>query len=290
MYARRSIFVLGILAFFVSATVMAGSAKGTFKANGKKFNLKYAYATTKKNPFDKKKTDVFVIVTDKDIPQSTIFDEFAYMNLAEQGISGFTAQIDADKSVNSGTLFSPALKVHQFSSVGKQKVALTAMTKDRIAGTVSMPPDDFFEDKYEFTATFDLPIQAKAAADKTAGKAAEKTAAPKGTPLPADGGEPGKAWQAYRKAIQSGDIAAIRKTVAKEMVKDTEDPDFKKMLGVIQAMQPKKVKIKSGSVDGDNATLLVDSLDEKNTTGTISLRRESGQWKLVKEAWKTSAD
>lgn len=289
MYSRRALFVLGLLALFIAATVMAGSAKGTFKANGKTFNLKYAYAATKKNPFDKKKTDVFVIVTDKDIPQSTIFDEFAYMNLAEQGTSGFTVQIDASKSVNSGTLFSPALKVHQFSSVGKQKVELTAMTKDRIAGTVSMPPDDFFEDKYQFTATFDLPIQTKAG-EKAAGAKGTAAAALKGTPLPADGGEPGKAWQAYRKAIASGDIPAIRKTVAKEMVKDTEDPDFKKMLGMIQAMQPKKVKIKSGAVDGENATLLVDSLDEKNTTGTITLRRESGQWKLVKESWKTTAD
>ena len=50
MYARRAIFVLGMLTFFVAATVMAGSAKGTFKANGKSFNLKYAYAAAKKNP------------------------------------------------------------------------------------------------------------------------------------------------------------------------------------------------------------------------------------------------
>jgi hypothetical protein len=78
--------------------------------------------------------------------------------------------------------------------------------------------------------------------------------------------------------------------VVKDMAKQTEDPDFKKMLGVIQAMQPKKVKIKSGSVDGDTATLLVDSLDEKNTSGTVTLQREGGQWKLAKEDWKTKSD
>lgn len=282
MASRRMLFVLCVLALLISLPAVADSAKGSFTANGKKVNLKYAYATSIKNPFDKKKTDTLVVVTDKDIPPGALFDEFALMSLVDKGITGFTVEIDADKRVNSGTLFSPAFKkMHQFSSVGKQEINLTAMTKDRIAGTVSMPADDFFDEKYQFTATFDVPVQTKAA---------QKPVALKGTPLPADGGEPGKAWQAYRKAIQSGDMAAIRKSVTKDMAKQTEDPDFKKMLGVIQAMSPKKVKIKSGSVDGDTATLLVDNLDEKNATGTITLVRESGQWKLQKEDWKTRSE
>jgi hypothetical protein len=282
MSVRRTLFVFVLLALFVSLPLAAGSAKGSFTANGKKVTLSYAYATTIKNPFDKKKTDVLVVVTDKDIPSGAQFDEFAMMSLVDKGITGFTVEIDADKRVNSGTLFSPAFKkMHQFSSVGKQELNLTAFTKDHIAGTITMPASDFFDEKYEFKATVDLPVQAKPA---------EKPVTLKGTPLPADGGEPGKAWMAYRKAISAGDIGAIRKSVVKDMAKQTEDPDFKKMLGVIQAMQPKKVKIKSGSVDGDTATLLVDSLDEKNTSGTVTLQREGGQWKLAKEDWKTKSD
>ncbi len=282
MVSRRMAPALGALALLVTAAAYAGPAKGTFTVNGKTMNLKYAYATTKANPFDKKKTDVFVIVTDKDLPEGALFDEFAQMDLSDKGISGFTVEIDADKSVNSGTLFSPAFKkMHQFSSVGKQKVDLKTMTKSSVAGTISMPADDFFDEKYQFTATFDVPVQTKPA---------EKPVVLKGTPLPADGGEPAKAWESYRKAMRSGDLAAIRKTVAKELVKSTEDPDFKKMLPLIQSMQPKKVKVNGGSVDGDNATLLVDSLDEKDTKGTVTMHREGGQWKLVKESWKTSAD
>ncbi len=281
MSTRRTPFVLVLVLFLVSLPITASPVKGTFTANGKTVKLNYAYATTRKNPFDKKKTDVFVLVTDKEAP-GAVFDEFAIMSLADKGISGFTVEIDPEKSVNSGQLFSPAFKkMHSFSSVGKQKVDLTAMTKDRIAGTISMPSGDFFDETYQYTATVDIPIQAKPA---------EKAVVLKGTPLPADGGEPAKAWQAYRKAIQSGNIAAIRKSVTKEMAKQTEDPEFKKMLGVIQAMQPKKVKIKSGSVDGDTATLLVDNLDEKSSSGTVTLVRESGQWKLMKEEWKSRAE
>ena len=282
MSTRRTLFVLVLIALFVSVPAIAASAKGTMTVNGKTMKLNYGYATTKKNPFDKKKTDVVVLVTDKEIPAGAQFDEFAVMSLVDQGITGFTVEIDPDKSVNSGLLFSPAFKkMHSFSSVGKQKVELTAMTKDHIAGTISMPADDFFDEKYQFSATVDLPVEAKPG---------EKKVELKGTPLPADGGEPLKAWQAYRQAIQKGDIAAIRKSVTKEMAKQTEDPDFKKMLGMIQEMQPKKVKFKSGSVDGNTATLLVDNLDEKNSAGTITMTKEDGAWKLQKESWKTTAD
>src|SRR6185369_3295166 len=97
-----------------------------------------------KNAFDKKKTDVFLIVTDKELPAGALFDEFAQMSLTDQGISGITIEIDGEKQINSGTLFSPAFKkMHQFSSVGKQKLDLTTWTKDHVAGTVSMPADDF---------------------------------------------------------------------------------------------------------------------------------------------------
>ena len=174
MVSRRMVLVLGVLASFAAATLSAGTAKGSFTANGKKVNLNYAYATTKKNPFDKKKTDVFVIVTDKDIPPGAQFDEFALMDLTDKGISGFTVEIDSEKSLNGGTLFSPAFKkMHQFSSVGKQKLDITTFTKDHIAGTVSMPADDFFDEKYQYTATFDLPIETKPA---------EKPVVLKGTP------------------------------------------------------------------------------------------------------------
>ena len=284
MALRRMALGLGALSLFVCAAAIGSPVKGFFTANGKRVDLKYAYATTKKNPFDKKKTDTMLLVTDKEIPPAAIFDEFAQMNFPDQGISGFTIEVDADKTLNSGTLFSPSFKkMHQFSSIGKQKLNLTTMTKDRMAGTVSLPADDFFGEKYEYSATFDVPIQVKPA-EKTM---AQKVAELKGTPLPADGGDVAKAYNAYRKAISAGDMAGIRKSITGEMVKRTEDPDFKKMLPVIQAMQAKKIKINGGTVDGDTATLLVTSLDEANTTGTVTMHRESGQWKLVNEDWKS---
>ncbi|HEY3056248.1 MAG TPA: hypothetical protein VGK31_09995 [Thermoanaerobaculia bacterium] len=282
MFTRRIALVFGAVLLFGASAAFAAMAKGTLTVNGKTFNLKNAYATNRKNPFDKKKTDVVVILTDKELKPGAQFDEFALMSLPDEGISGISFEVDADKRINSGTLFSPSFKkMKQFSSTGNQKLDLTASTKDRIAGTISIKPDTFFEESFQYSATFDAPILAKPP---------EKPVVLKGTPLPADGGEPAKAWQAHRKAIASGDIAAIRKTIAAEHVKDLDDPDFKKMLPLMKEMQPKKVKITGGSIDGDTATLLVKNLDEKNSTGTVTMRREGGQWKLAKEAWKTTSE
>ena len=56
-------------------------------------------------------------------------------------------------------------------------------------------------------------------------------------------------------------------------------------------MQPKNVKITAGSVDGDTATLLAVAKDEHETsTGTITLVREAGMWKVSKEDWNSKSD
>ena len=281
MHSRR-IIVLGALMFFVVSAAFAGTAKGTFTVNGKTFNLKNAYASRKKNPFDKTKTDVMIILTDKELPAGGQFDDFVFMSAADAGISGVAVGVQSDKTVNTGELFSPAFKkMKSFSSTGRQKLDLTTWTTDRAAGSVSIPASNFFEENYQYSVTFDAPILTKPP---------EKPVVLKGTALPADGGEPAKAWQVYRKAMTAGDLAAIRKLITAEHVKDTEDPDFKKMLPMMKEMMPKHVRITRGTVDGDTATLLVDDLDDKTSHGTVTMKREGGQWKLAQESWKAHSD
>ena len=163
MVSRRISLVLGALVLFAVSSAF-GAVKGTLTANGKTFKMNYAYATTKKLSSDKNKTDVFVIFTDQDLPAGALFDDFVLMTLDEKSVSGFTITIDPDKRIISDTLFSPAFKkMKQFSTVGKQKLDLTTWTKDRVAGTVSLPADDFFDETFQYNATFDVPVQAKPA-------------------------------------------------------------------------------------------------------------------------------
>lgn len=272
--ARGMVLVSSLLALPLLA---AGTVDGTFTANGKKVKLTHAYAAPKENPFDKKKTDIVVLITDREMPPEAVHDDFALMR-AQEGVNGLTIQITADKSIISGQVFSPNFKkMTQFSGVGMQKLEVTAMTANRIAGKVSVPKDDFFDNIYEYSVTFDVPVTAK-----------PKPAALKGTPLAAGGGEPGAAYEKYRKAMKSGDLAALRKALAAEMVKQMDAPDFKEMFPMIQAMQPKTVKIVSGAIDGDTATLKAEAKDSANelSYGTVTMVKEGGAWKMKKESWR----
>jgi hypothetical protein len=263
----------------------AAFGDGTLTVNGKTVKLDHAYATTKKNPFDKKKTDVLVLFTDRELPAGAMKDDFTLMEARDKThFNGVSADIDDEKQVIGCQIYSSSLKkIDQFSSVGTQKLDITAQTPARIAGKLYMPKEeDFFGDKYIYSITFDVPIGANVAPPPPA--------APVGKALPPDGGEPRKAYDAYRKVLASGDMAALRKAVSADRVSSMDDPDFKKMFPMIQAMEPKNVKFVNGTIDGDKATLNVSAKGGKEqSTGTISMVREGGKWKVSKEEWQSKS-
>jgi hypothetical protein len=282
----RSSLALVLLAFSLPALAADGKVDGSLTANGKTFALKHAYAQTRKDPFDKKKIVLQLTFTDKELSPAAASDDMELMQAQDkQQLSGFTATIDADKQVISGTVFSPAFKkMKQFSATGMQKLNLTARTDTHVAGSIGLAkPDTFFDETYQYNATFDLAI----------GKPAAPAPPPalKGTPLPAGGGEPGKAYLAYLKVMAGGDMKAFLGSVAAARAKEaSSDPDFKKLFPMLQAMQPKGVKVTSGAVNGNSATLLVTGKDDNQVSnGTITMVKEGGAWKVEREEWKTSS-
>jgi hypothetical protein len=115
--------------------------------------------------------------------------------------------------------------------------------------------------------------------------------AEKATTLPADGGEPGKAYMAYSKAFASGDMAALKKMVSADRAKQMDDPQFKEMFTMMQALQPKDIKILGGTMTAKEATLKAEGKAEgaeQKQTGEIHMILEDKMWKLEKESWKGS--
>ncbi|MBV8518583.1 MAG: hypothetical protein JO197_14390 [Acidobacteria bacterium] len=277
MFSPRLVFplLLGIAA----SALAADHASGTYTVNGKTVTLDHVYAVPRENPFDKTKTDTLVILTDRALTADALRDDFGLMEI--KGLNAVAVQITGDKEIVSGMLYSGAFsKMSNISATGMHKLTTTVFTPSHIAGSLSADPSDFFDEHYAYKADFDVTVAAPAAL---------VVPPPKGTPLAAGGGEPGKAYDAYRKVLASGDLAALRKAVSAERAKAMDDPDFLKMLPMIQAMEPKNVKITSGAVDGDHATLLVTARDEHETsTGTVTMVREHGVWRVADESWKGS--
>jgi hypothetical protein len=276
---------LVLLVCAAALPLLADGTAGTLTINGKTVQLKYGYAVQKEDPFDKKKKATQLLVTDQAIPAEAVSDEFKLMEVRDaQKLNGIMILVTEGKRVVSGAVYSPLLKKMSFvSGVGMQKLDLSAYTPARMAGRVWLEkPDDFFDNIYQYDVTFDVPVGAQKS---------DQPEQPKGTPLPAGGGEPGKAYDAYRKALIGGNLPVLRKSVVAEMAKQMDSPEFKEQFKLIQAIQPKNVKVTGGAIDGDTATLLATAKDEHETSnGTITMVREGGAWKVKKESWRSKSE
>lgn len=115
-------------------------------------------------------------------------------------------------------------------------------------------------------------------------------AAGKETPLPAGGGDPGKAYMDYCKAFGSGDMAALKKLVSADRAKQMDSEDFKKMFPMMKEMQAKDIKVTGGTMTGNEATLNAEGKDSMGggmAKGTISMVLEDKQWKVKLDSWKS---
>ena len=281
----RFALLVSLFAALPALATGPGTATGTLTVNGKAAKLTHAYAARRADPFDKSKQATYIVLADQEVPPAAVFDMAEMMMYDDKHhLNDITLLVTDDKQVVSVGIDSPNLTMGHFSGVGRQKLDLTAMDAKHVAGRIYLEkPDDFFKNTYQYDVAFDAPFLA---APKAAGPEALK-----GTPLPAGGGDPGKAYMAYTKVIAAGDLKALRKALAAERGKDLDDPDFKKMFPLIQAMQAKNIKVTGGAVDGNNATLLATGKQgDATANGTITMVREGGTWKVAKESWKSKSD
>ncbi len=115
-------------------------------------------------------------------------------------------------------------------------------------------------------------------------KAPASAAGANGATLPADGGEPGKDYMTYVKAVHNRDGATIRKMA--EVPPGTSDKDLKGQMEMVAAMTPTNQKIVSGTMNKDRAALRVTGmLEGKKQYGKIEMQKRGGVWKITKEEW-----
>ncbi|HEX9407115.1 MAG TPA: hypothetical protein VF975_07345 [Thermoanaerobaculia bacterium] len=260
-----------------------GSANGTMTVGGKKTTLKYAVARNTPNHLEEGKTDIAVLLSNIPVTVEQFASIGDMMELADSGrLTGVEVEITPDKKIISGTLYSPGfhLQGNSFSAVGMHEFKPTTLKKTALAGKLSTSHNSKFNEvPFSYSATFNASVKAPKAA------AAPKL---KGTPLPAGGGEIGKTYLAFSKSVVAGDMAAVRNGVSAERAAQMNSPDFKEMFPLMQAMEPKDIKVTGGAVDGDTATLIATGTsDGDKASGTISMVREGGKWKVAKESWSS---
>ena len=102
-----------------------------------------------------------------------------------------------------------------------------------------------------------------------------------GSPLPDGGGEPGNVWRAYDQALTRGDLAALKKVMTSAEaaeLRTAQDLETRKQF------RPTGIRLVGGLTDGSKATLQLTGTPVfrgGSKTGSITLVRENGRWKVA---------
>ncbi len=178
-------------------------------------------------------------------------------------------QADGERADGSWRSFEPG---DAFSFGGQGKLTFTRNDDQRLEGRYyTEKPDPFFDKTYEF----DLPF----AVDLLAGSLS-------GTPLPKGGGEPGKVYQAYMKAVAKKDPVALQKVVTKAKAEEIAEQVQGEIWAVIfdsaRSLEFETATIPGGLIRGDRAALDIEgkSYDGDKFRGRVFLIKENGAWKV----------
>lgn len=151
-----------LLVILGSLAIASAQPTGQMKVDGKivKFTNVYAYAT--EGFFDKTKSDTVVFLSDRPLTDAQMHDEFGVRRLATDGKLNFVrATMNPSGQMISFLVGSPAFKAIP-SGGGTEQIFEGTVDAKTIAGKVHTKGEQqFFGTKYEYEASFKLPVQAR---------------------------------------------------------------------------------------------------------------------------------
>ncbi|NUO75702.1 MAG: hypothetical protein HOQ32_06780 [Lysobacter sp.] len=255
------------LALLAAGAAQAQSGSGYFRYGDARLALKHAIAVAEdpSDPADEHRTLVFLSAQPLDAaPVAAAFD--ALDAVREQAPAGGYVRvcIAADGS-ECGLFYSP----EGFNSGGYGELALQRDEPAHVAGRWQLAQGEFLGTPYDFDLRFDTAI----------------TPAP-GDALPAGGGAPGAAYNAWLAALAKGDVAALRRMGgddARGRFPEDDPGTVKESLKSLRDGEPQQAQIARGRQHGDQAVLWVEGVDRDDIRrrGRVLMRRSQAGWQHV---------
>ena len=267
---------LGLGLALLCAALAASAAdrgSGHFRKGEVRVDLKHVAAVT--NDEDDTGDRTFVYLSDVPLDAHKIAAAFHASTATEQqlgdGSAGYVRIcIDADGG-ECGLYFSHNKPTASFNSSGYGEFKLETAPAGRVAGRwLLAEPNDFFGETYDFDLKFDVAVTPRP-----------------GKPLPADGGEPGKAYRAWTAAVAKGDLPIVRAMVVGEYnswrLKSDDQGDVKEALKDLRDGTPVAPRVLRGRIDGDSAVLWIEGRDRDDLLrrGRVQLQRADGEWRFM---------
>ena len=265
----------------------AGTASGKISLNGVKLELNCAYALAQPNSFEETKSDIAVLLTEKPVSEGNLKDVAGLEYVAQKNHNYVFFKINDQGRPIHEVIEHPVLENTRLmmSGFAWAKFDPNVFSHERIAGSFKTDGEtDFGGYKYEVSVIFNAQVQQaklpEPLPDDKTGKA-----------LPPDGGDPAKAYLAYRSAIEIKDIAAIRKLFQMPEGVELSDDDMKEGLEFMASAAPKDLKVTKGYINsaGDMAAVYFSgSEDGEKLYGTIGAARKDDVWMVTEENWSNT--
>ena len=172
-----------------------------------------------------------------------------------------------------GLYFSHNQPLASFNLSGSGTFKLASRDAARIEGNWSqLEPEAFFDKTYDFDLRFAVPV----------------TPATPGTSLGADGGAPGRAYQALLAALGKGDLPALRAILgyaAAWQLPADDATSAKEGLKMLRDGKPVSAKILSAMQHGDHAVLRVEGVDRDDIRrrGRVLMARQGEGWRFERD-------
>ena len=254
------------------ATTAADRGSGHFRKGETRIDLKHVIAVANDED-DGART--FVYLSDIPLDARKIAAAFQASSAAEaqlgDGSAGYVRICIDGEGGECGLYFSHNKPNASFNSAGYGAFKLEPAAAGRIAGRwVLADPGDFFGETYDFDLVFDVAVTP-----------------PPGTPLAADGGEPGKAYRAWTAAVAKGDLPVLRALVGGDYngwrLNSEDQGNVKEALKDLRDGTPLQARILRGRIDGDSAVLWVEGKDRDDILrrGRVQMQRVEGVWRYV---------
>jgi hypothetical protein len=141
----------------------------------------------------------------------------------------------------------------------------------RVKGSWKLAPQSFFDKTYEADFRFDVALH---------------VLKEPGQPLPAGGGDPGKAYTAYIEALAKGNVDGVKAVLTEgrswQFAWATDETEIAKALESEALHKPVRVTVSGGWIDGDRAQIRVEGPGRLGGTfsGRVMMVREGGRWKV----------
>ncbi len=285
MDRRTTTFALGTLAFALAlapAVEAANTGSGTFRMDKIKSTFSSACGFRVANPETPGAAKSVVVLSSVKLDCAALdtgFDPLTAADNAVKAASGAIVRLglspggeSIDGSWNSYEPFDT------FGFGGQGEVKLTKNSATRVEGTYrTTKPEDFFDKTFEFDLKFGVDLLAGAIT---------------GTPIAAGGGEPGKVYQAYLKAIAKKDQKALRPLLTAAEAESLLGPGGEFVIDLKSEMALKSAKVTGGLQKGDRVALDIEGVDKDGAKfrGQVFLVQEGGAWKYANESLRMVFD